>query len=225
MEVVVGEKAMSDIHGVWFGGGPLSPLAEDCISTWPEEFNLWSRAQLSSVVPWVAEIGYFQEAWQRNHWAGASDVARLALLYQLGGIYLDVDVQVVQPGTLLAFYEDCKKTGHMMVGAEDEDWLCGAVIIAPAQNPTIGALLDYYRDIKFSDTFEGTTTGSTIITDVVRRTRNRNVHVLPPPVFYPWHWKEKDMSAQEKAERIVSVQQVFPQNAVCAHHWEGSWVK
>lgn len=185
------------------------------METWPEGAKLYSRAQLSSVVPWVADIKYFRDAYEKNHFAGASDVARLAVLWELGGIYLDVDVELLKPDDLLAVTYDKQ---CMYVGREDDRWCCNAVMAAPPRHPVVGQLLDRYRATRFEDTFEGTVTGATMLTDAVVFAKPKQVLMLDTDFFYPWHWADKDKPLAERRSKITS-------RTVCAHHWEGSWVK
>ena len=205
------------VFGVWLGGGQPSPLAEQCMDTWPEDAKLWcGRAQLSSVIPDVSSIPYFKSAYDAGHWAGASDVARLMLLWELGGTYLDVDVQVLKPELLAELEVQALRDGRLIVGREDEKFMCNAVMIAPPKHPVIGALLERYKRTRFEDTFEGSTTGATMLTDAVNQgEKGATTQVMPPWTFYPWHWRDKE-------SRNGSGQ--IDERAITAHHWEGSWV-
>lgn len=210
---------MSKIHAVWFGLKEPSQLALQCISTWPDDdrVTIWSRGMLSSVVPWLHDIPYFSDAYKAEHWAAASDVARLALLYELGGIYMDTDVEVVRQN----FLDELAAGQDLVLGFEDDTFICGAVMVAPKPgHPFLKRALDLYRATKFTDTFHDTLfNGTTMLTQLVRSHQDTGLAVMPQHVFYPWTPQERHISAQDKAERKAQP------GVVCAHHWEASWVK
>jgi len=206
------------IHSIWFGPKEPNALALHCMATWPERDNVttWSRARLSSVVPWLYEIPYFNDAYRAEHWAGASDVARLALLYELGGVYLDTDVELVNEH----FLDELVAQGDFVIGYEDETFMCGAVLIAPKGHAFIKRALDTYRATKFTDTFHDTVfNGTTILTQLVRSHQDTGLIVMPKHAFYPWSPQERGISDEEKAARMKQP------GVVCAHHWSASWVK
>lgn len=85
------------IHYIWFGGNPLTPLAERCIASWREfcpdyEIVRWDESNFDG-----GNNRYFQEALTAKKWAFASDYARLKILVENGGFYMDTDVQVLKP--------------------------------------------------------------------------------------------------------------------------------
>lgn len=85
------------IHYCWFGGKPLPPLAERCIASWKKwlpdyEIHRWDESNFD-----VNSIEYTRQAYARKKYAFVSDYARFWILYNYGGIYFDVDVEVVAP--------------------------------------------------------------------------------------------------------------------------------
>ena len=90
-------KIPKTIHYIWFGGKPLPPMAERCISSWKEhcpdyEIVRWDEDNFDS-----GGNRYFEEALAAKKWAFASDYARLKVLVEHGGIYMDTDVEVLHP--------------------------------------------------------------------------------------------------------------------------------
>ena len=96
------------IHYCWFGGRPLPRLAERCIDSWrrlmPDaEIRRWDESNYD-----VACVPYTAAAARAGKWAFVSDYARLDIVYQHGGIYLDVDVELLKPlDDLLGFVAFC----------------------------------------------------------------------------------------------------------------------
>ncbi len=202
------------IHSAWFGEAALPDLLRKCMATWASfEVNLATHHLDWRLVRYVAE------AVEALNWAAVADYARLSMLWERGGAWLDADVEIVRPGDLAKMIEASFGTGKMVVGMEDHEWCCNAVIVAPPRHKVIGELLEIYNDMRYADTFDGTTTGATLLSDVVAAHRfDGTVQIARPDVFYPWHWRDKDKHDHWKRGR-------FTPHTVCAHHWAGSWVK
>lgn len=89
------------IHYCWFGGNAKSELHKRCISSWREK--CWDY----QIIEWneknydVNKSKYMSEAYERRKWAYVSDYARLDILYSMGGIYLDTDVELLKSMDLL----------------------------------------------------------------------------------------------------------------------------
>ncbi len=84
------------IHYCWFGGNPLPELALKCIESWKKylpdyEIKEWNENNFD-----LNCCNFVKEAYEAKKWAFVSDVARLKIIYEEGGIYLDTDVQVIK---------------------------------------------------------------------------------------------------------------------------------
>lgn len=85
------------IHLFWFGRGEKSDLIKDCIESWrkyaPEfEIKEWNEDNFD-----VNFCQRSQQAYEQKKWAFVADVARLKVIYEQGGIYLDTDVLLKRP--------------------------------------------------------------------------------------------------------------------------------
>lgn len=85
------------IHYCWFGGNPLPVLAKKCIDSWRKylpdyEIKEWNEDNFD-----VKAVKYIEQAYQRKKYAFVSDYARFWILYHHGGIYFDIDVELVKP--------------------------------------------------------------------------------------------------------------------------------
>lgn len=85
------------IHYCWFGGNPLPSFAIKCIESWkkycPEyEIKQWDERNFD-----IAQCPkYVKDAYAAKKWAFVSDYARLKIIYEHGGIYLDTDVKLLK---------------------------------------------------------------------------------------------------------------------------------
>ena len=84
------------IHYCWFGGNPLPELAIKCLESWKKycpdyEIIEWNETNFN-----LDSCEYVREAYQAKKWAFVSDYARLKVVYDNGGIYLDTDVELIK---------------------------------------------------------------------------------------------------------------------------------
>lgn len=84
------------IHYCWFGGNELSEDAKKCIDSWKKfcpdyEIIEWNEKNYD-----VTKNKYMKDAFEKKKWAFVSDYARIDVVYQNGGIYLDTDVEILR---------------------------------------------------------------------------------------------------------------------------------
>lgn len=82
------------IHYCWFGGNEKSDLIKKCIESWKKfcpdyEIIEWNESNFD-----INFCEYTRKAYLNEKWAFLSDVARLWIIYNQGGIYLDTDVEL-----------------------------------------------------------------------------------------------------------------------------------
>lgn len=85
------------IHYCWFGGKALPQSVQKCIESWKQfcpsyEFIEWNESNFD-----VNYNDFTREAYEAKNYAFVSDVARLFALCNLGGVYLDTDVEIIKP--------------------------------------------------------------------------------------------------------------------------------
>lgn len=131
------------IHYCWFGKGQMPALAQKCLKSWKKycpdyQIICWNEENFD-----ISQNRYAQEAYDAGKWAFVSDYARLKVLYDQGGIYMDTDVELLKP--LDALLEG---TGYM--GFEDGGIVStGLGFGCEKGNALVGALLADYDDISF----------------------------------------------------------------------------
>lgn len=85
------------IHYCWFGKGEKPPIVRDCIDSWKKTCPEWKIVEWNESNFDVNYYGYTKEAYSQKKWAFVSDVARLVILSENGGVYLDTDVELKKP--------------------------------------------------------------------------------------------------------------------------------
>lgn len=84
------------IHYCWFGGNPIPDKYKKWMESWHKycpdyEIVEWNESNYD-----VTKNAYMYEAYQCKKWGFVPDYARLDIIYNHGGIYLDTDVELVQ---------------------------------------------------------------------------------------------------------------------------------
>lgn len=85
------------IHSFWFSSDEKPYAYQKCIDTWHEKLSdykiiEWNMENYDGCKHW-----FVQSALEKEAWAYASDYARIDVLNEFGGIYLDMDVEVFRP--------------------------------------------------------------------------------------------------------------------------------
>ena len=201
------------IHYCWFGGNPLPPLAVKCIKSWrmvcPDyEIIEWNERNFN-----VELNRYTREAYASKKWAFVSDVARLHILYNHGGIYMDTDVELKKP--MDVFLEN-----QGFSGFESPEYVQTGVMGCERQYGLFKEFLDYYKDKKFinEDGSLDTTTNVAIITGVVSNyglIKDNSMQTIKGFKLYPNdYFCPKDFSTGKIT--------ITP-NTVAVHHFNASW--
>lgn len=131
------------IHYCWFGGANLPEDAQRCIASWKKlcpdyEIKRWDESNYD-----VNSNDYIKEAYENQKWAFVSDYARLDIIYQEGGFYLDVDVELIKP--LDDFLDE-----YCVLARETSGYInTGLGFAAEKENPYIKEMLSEYEGKHF----------------------------------------------------------------------------
>ena len=84
------------IHYCWVGGSPKPQSVLYCIESWKRncpdyEIREWNETNYD-----FTKNKYMQQAYEAQKWGFVPDYARLDIIYEYGGIYLDTDVEMVR---------------------------------------------------------------------------------------------------------------------------------
>lgn len=131
------------IHYCWFGGNPLPDSAIKCINSWKKYFPEYEIIQWDENNFDITFNKYAFEAYNNKKYAFFTDVARLYIIYTYGGIYFDVDVEVIKK------YNDLIEC-EAFFGIESERLVnTGLGFGAEKGNKLVKELLDDYNNISF----------------------------------------------------------------------------
>lgn len=127
------------IHYCWFGRGEMPKLMKKCIKSWKKfcpdwEIILWNEDAFD-----VNSTLWTKQAYEARKYAFVSDFVRLKALYEMGGVYLDTDVELVQP-------IDCFLEHEAFSGFESGDMVQTGIIGAQEGHPIIKAWMEWYTE-------------------------------------------------------------------------------
>ena len=135
------------IHYCWFGGNELPARDQYCIESWKKmcpdyEIIRWDESNYD-----ITKCAYMKEAYDAKRLGFVPDYARLDIIYEHGGFYLDTDVELIRSLDDLLPLE-----GFAGFEASDQKDKCIALGLgfgAAKGNPIIRAMRDDYDDKHF----------------------------------------------------------------------------
>ena len=84
------------IHYCWFGRNPLPDDAIKCIESWKKYCPDYKIIQWNEDNYDINKNKYMADAYKEKKWAFVSDYARLDVVNQFGGVYMDTDVELIK---------------------------------------------------------------------------------------------------------------------------------
>ncbi len=136
-------KIDKTIHYCWFGGGKKTKLIKKCMKSWKKycpDYKIieWNESNFD-----INCCKYVNDAYNAKKWAFVSDYARLWIIYNYGGIYLDTDVELIKPLENLL-------TDAAYFAFEDLNYVnTGLGFGAQKGNRVVKMMLDDYNHINF----------------------------------------------------------------------------
>lgn len=208
------------IHYCWFGGGQKNELITRCIESWRKyakncEIIEWNESNYD-----VSKNQYMYDAYKSKRWGFVSDYARLDIVYNYGGIYLDTDVELIKPidelldGTGFIGFEQQSNDGKYYINT-------GGGFGAQKHDPVIGRMLKYYDSLLFIKS-DGSlnmqpcplyNTNAILELGLICNNMQQKVDsitVYPYDYFCPVNWKTHKCATSE--------------NTFSIHHFDASWL-
>jgi mannosyltransferase OCH1-like enzyme len=201
----------SVVHYCWFGGKPKPNNVRQCIESWRKylkgyEFKEWNESNFE-----FPDIPFVQRAKSEYNWAFLSDYARLKVLYDYGGVYLDTDMLIIK--SLDPFL---KKS--LFFGKEDDEFINCAIIGADKSNPFLNLVLRSYHKFDYNYDVNNCTIPA-IITREYNLCKEKypefliDIEVYPVDYFYPFPHNGFGNPLNYITENTYSI-----------HLWNGSWL-
>jgi len=221
------------LHRIWFedfdGDEPPEPLAgywrrfeelhpDWVLRTWrsPDEMPWMVNRDLFDLFDDFLRRGLAGEPearYYRSAYGFRADIARYEIIAHEGGVYVDCDVMPVKPFDVLM------SDPRPFIGWCSWQELDPAVIASPKGHPAALELLkrlpEVYKWIRAGK--PSTPPGSTGPKFVSGWWRHRpDVRRLPPVVFFPRHWTQKDHQTFDGP---------FAEQTLAFHRWNAGWTE
>ncbi|MBT2918463.1 glycosyl transferase [Vibrio anguillarum] len=136
---------LKKIHYCWFGGSPLPDLALRCMESWKKYCPDYQIIRWDENNTDLNSCAFVREAYSAKKWAFVSDYIRLKVIEEHGGIYLDIDVELLKPLDPLLGHQ-----GFMGFEQAKPYYVnTGLGFGAIPYHPVIKKLVAYYENIPF----------------------------------------------------------------------------
>ena len=204
------------IHYFWFGGKPIPAKYQKYIQTWKKfcpdyEIIRWDESNYD-----CTKNEFLRAAYEAKKWAFVTDYARLDVVNQYGGVYLDTDVELIKPLDEMMDYQ-------AFAGFECSGFVAfGLGFGSEANNVQLQEMLDVYSDIsKFVDeegNFKTDLTCPIVQTGIlekhglVKNNQRQSVggfEIFPEEYFCPMNYSFEYNNLTE--------------NTISIHHYAASW--
>lgn len=137
------------LHFCWFGGGNLPHKAMESIEKWKEKMPDYEIVRWDESNYDVNFCCFSRDAYRARRWAFVSDCARFKILYEHGGVYMDVGSNLVQS------IDPLVKRGPFSGREWETKFVApGLALCAETGNPLIKATLDSYEMMGFENSWE-----------------------------------------------------------------------
>jgi mannosyltransferase OCH1-like enzyme len=214
---------VTNLYKIWVGPNPMPDYFEKYINTWSVldlQFQIVEIGN-NSVDECFSKTKSLCLRWaiNNNKWTVINHYLRYWLMYTKGGLYLDLDVQVIRP---LSIVGDC------VVGMESERWVNNHAMYAEPGHPLFRDAMDYMDNTDLSMLKEvELDTGPRLISNLIFKNTIFKPSAIEKEETYPYG----DRTVTILPERMMSGHrwyQKFNPNEIkedtfCVHHYTHSW--
>ena len=203
------------IHYCWFGRNEKSRAVLDCMESWKKycpdyEIVEWNEDNYD-----VNSIPFISNAYKAGKWAFVSDYARLDIIYNHGGIYLDTDVELIKNiDPLLSLDAFAGFEGDATIAT-------GLGFGAVRSHPMVKALKDDYLYRKFPENGDYMSIACPVInTEVFAKygfVPNGTQQMVNGMMLFPKEY------FNPKSNQTYLTQ--ITENTYSIHHYDASWKK
>lgn len=203
------------IHYCWLGPQPLPDSAKKNIESWRKycpdyEIKRWTDSDID-----IKSVKYMEECYEAKAWGFVPDVARLQIIYNEGGIYLDTDVELIKS-------LDPLLDNKAFMGFENSSIVnLGQGFGAEPHNKLIREFLEQYKNIHFinRDGTKNLIASPQIQTKCLKKLglhKNGKMQTIGTATIYP-----ADYFSGIDYYSGLSTQ---TENTYAIHHFNGSWL-
>ena len=205
------KKIPKKIHYCWFGKGEMSPLHHACMKTWTKylqdyEIICWNEENSPMNHPFV------NYHYKKRNWAFVSDYVRLYAIYKHGGIYLDVDFEILKKidelrdNSCFLGYELPKRVTNGICGGEKGHYFFWEAMQFMEN-----------RHQKHQAIMTSPEVCTKVYSSLVDKNRASDIKIYSQEYFYPYNPFDQDL------EKHFLLADYITNNTFAIHHWGHSW--
>jgi len=209
------------IHQIWIGS-EVPPQFKKIMETWKKihpdwTYKLWTDEDIENF-PFINRKAFDDSG---NNKGLKSDIWRLEILYQYGGLYADTDFESIKPQDILHhchdFYIGCLY-----------DAIQNSTFASKPKHPILLNCLKALKKTKITSKCDALrTTGSYFLTKIVLKyihshPTDNKICVYPISFFYPFPGRLRHNYWQGKIPREV-LESYFTKETFSVHLWATSW--
>lgn len=198
------------IHYIWVGEKNTPSILKQCKMSWERfcpdyEIIIWTENDIN-----FKDIYYLKYAYDNQQYAMFADYYRMWIVYNFGGFYLDVDVELIKPLDSLRSLELFFSVG------QDGFVNAGSCFGSRSHNELLKLIMEEYElmNLESYEYIPGPVIETKVIKELESHDNESNpikqLTLLPFEYFDPFDW-------QFKTGKIGD-------NTIGIHHYEGTWI-
>lgn len=203
------------IHYIWFGHNPIPDNLQRCIDSWKKYCPDYEIVQWNEDNYDISKCKYMKQAYEDGKYSFATDYAKLDILYQNGGIYLDADVELLRNIDELLYQEAfCSVEKWQVINF-------GGCSGSVKGHSAIKAFLDgwekreYYREDGTPDPISSGIVDTQVALDIGYEINGKaqnvkGMNIYPYDYFHPYDY--------------MSGKVHITKNTYSIHHFNGGWL-
>uniref|UniRef100_A0A6C0D5X1 Glycosyltransferase n=1 Tax=viral metagenome TaxID=1070528 RepID=A0A6C0D5X1_9ZZZZ len=208
------KKIPHKIHQIWVGPNPIPTKSKKFMKHIKElhpdfEYKLWTDKDITK-----ENFDNYEYIKNSKSYAQKADIMRYEILYNNGGIYLDIDFEIYKNLEPLLINELVVCTEDMFSNFH----ITNAFIGCTKHNANLKRCVDGIKKINFSQMIN-VATGPVYFRKNIHM--NKNVTLLEPHILYPVHWlqhKVYSLFSKPKYDK-----KSFSEETYGMHHWDHNW--
>lgn len=206
------EKIPPIIHYCWFGGEEIPEKNKHWMSSWREKCPKFEILEWNETNYDIKKNKFMYEAYKAKKWGFVSDFARLDIIYNHGGIYLDNDIEIIRDLEDL-LYQDA-------FAGVDNSWhiSLGLGFGAKKHHSLIKELLMLYENLDFDE--QNMIPAPAMMNTFFEKygyQANGEFQTIGNMTIYP----EKILSGKNNLTGLI----MPTDRTFSIHHYDGSWCK
>lgn len=200
------------IWKIWIGENPIPEQFKQYTDTWSKikgaEVVEVTNENVQQYLPYYLDFKTIIDRFRGNntlinHWL------RYWLMYQYGGIYLDLDVEVIKDSEV--WYDDQRT---FFAETTNPLWINNHVMVCNSIHDDVYYNLSnlvWFHDM--NDPKVEINTGPGLVTEYIKQNQKYKFDTFNPEFTTPWNWNE-----EPDRSRIT-------ENTIAVHHFTHSWKK